>query len=305
MSDGPSPRGYSRIHEFQECEQKWDYQVNGIPELAVPAIRPAVKEDYFVIGSAYHEAMRAKFRGGKTGDMLTAAIETIDRACSSYENVNLERGRILDFTTEAVGYYLSIFGEEPEFEVIQIPGVGPATELELEASLPDLQMLTVKIDLAARVNGDPAIIEWKTTGSEFGSFFQQFDMDAKSTGYVYAMRQRFPNLDIRSVVIPTLKKPRKNAKELKFEFQQKITQRSDAELDRWAIDTSYLLSQMDLVTQRRRLPVRNTKSCVNAYGKVCPFKPICKYGWQAEAYRNHYKLIDPMTQEEVTDDNGN
>jgi len=303
MSDGPSPRGYSRIHEFQECEQKWDYQVNGIPELGVQAIRPAIKEDYFIIGSAYHEAMRAKFRGGRLQDMLTAAIETVDRACAQYENVNAERGRILDFVTEAVGYYVSQFGEEPEFDVVMIPGVGPATELELEVALPDLQMLTVKIDLVARVNDTPAVIEWKTTGSEFGSFFQQFDMDAKSTGYVYAMRQRFPNLDIRSVVVPTLKKPRKNSKEMKFEFQQKITQRTDSELERWAIDTSYLLSQMDVVTKRQRLPVRNTKSCVNAYGKVCPFKPICKYGWQAEAYRTHYKIVDPLA-EEVEDGNG-
>lgn len=303
MSDGPSPRGYSRIHEFQECEQRWDYQVNGIPELEVLPLRPAVKEDYFIIGAAYHEAMRAKFRGGRTGDMLTAAIETVDRACYTYENVNSERGRILDFVTEAVGAYIAHFGEDPEFEVVSLPKVGPATELELEASLPDLQMLTVKIDLLAKVDGFPSVVEWKTTGADLGTFYQQFDMDAKSTGYVYAVRQHFPDLDVRKIVVPVIKKPRKNAKELKFEFGQKITERNDAELERWAIDTSYLLTQMDVVTKRQRLPVRNTKSCVNAYGKVCPFKPICKYGWNKEAYRDHYKMVDPLAngEEEVVD----
>lgn len=294
MSEGPSPRGYSRIHEFQGCEQAWDYQANGIPELGVQPIRPAVKEDYFVIGSAYHEAMRAKFRGGRSADMLTAAIETVDRACFQYDNINAERGRILDFVTEAVGSYLAHFGEDREFETLHLPKVGPATELDLDCTLPDGQLLTVKIDLLAKVNDIPSVIEWKTTGADFGTFFQQFDLDAKSTGYVYAVRQNFPDLDLRTVVVPAIKKPRKNAKEIKFEFGQKITQRNDGELERWAIDTGYLLSQMDLVTQRRRLPVRNTKSCVNAFGKVCPFKPICKYGWNKEAYRDYYKIVNGL-----------
>lgn len=288
MPDGPSPRGWSRIEQFQACEQYWSYQVLGIPELGIPTVQPKVKADYFTIGSAFHEGMKARFRGGTLNDMMVAALDIIERDCAAYENLAEAHDWLVEYIATLLAQYCQRRGAKREFEPLMLSVGGaepvPAVEIEFPMTLPQGTEMTVRIDLVTTYGGHPVVPEHKTTSRDFVVFFQEFVLDAKCTGYLYALRKSGDPqvVEANKILINAVKKPRKNAKVLEFDFDVNLTERSEAEFERWAFESEYLMRQMDDVRERRRPPIRRTKNCVDSFGKVCPYHGLCKYGPRVE-----------------------
>jgi len=284
---GPSPRGYSRVWEFQRCEQLWDYETNGVPELGVGPLAAPTCHDYIAIGTCFHEAMRARNRGGSFEDSVVAASEALDFLCATYNNLAPDAAKLRDFLCELISQYALKFGDNRELDPYILPDGTKLVEQQFDIILPDQQLLTARVDLVCFWQGVPTVVDYKTTADDLAYYFQQFDMDSKCTAYVYGAKQRF-GFEHVNVAIIAARKPRKNPKTkewpepLKFDFDVHITQRSPRELERWADKTMSLLKQMNEVTQRRRLPIQDDQQCLDKYRKICVYKPLCKYGLRQE-----------------------
>lgn len=280
MPDAPSKRGWSRIAQFQDCEQFWAYQTLGVPELGVATVQPKIRPDYFTFGSAFHEAMKARFRGGDLNDMLSAGLEKIDYDCNNFDNLIPLRTDLMESLAELIGQYVAKRGPKREFVPVEVNGK-LGVEIELEAALPGGTPMTFRIDLVTMYAGHVVVPEHKTTSRDLPLFFQQWYLDQKSTGYIWALRQHgFP--EANKLLVNAVKKPRKNAKERKYEFEVQMFERSEDELRRWAYETEDLLRRMDQVAQGSRRPIRRTANCIDMFGGICPFHLLCRYGAKAE-----------------------
>jgi hypothetical protein len=291
MSDGPSPRGYSRIQQFLDCQQRWAFATLGVPELHIPRLAPTTRPDYFTFGSAFHAAMAARYRGGNESDMLTAAIELIEKDCYNFVNLGLSRTYMTEEITELIGAYVSQYGSERDLIPIQVDGKD-AVEIEVDCRLPHGSLITTRIDLITMYDGVPAVPEHKTTSKDFSRFFVEFDMEAKCTGYIYACRVKL-GLDVRNVLINAVRKPNKKAKERVYQLGRHMTQRSDRELERWAASAEQALDLMDAVAVGLATPVQNTAQCINKFtGEKCDYLPLCKYGISTDTLRNYKEPSD-------------
>lgn len=279
MPDAPSRRGWSKISMFQDCEQFWSYGEIGVPELGIATIRPVTKPDYFTTGAAFHEAMKARFRGGNMHDMLAAALDVIDRDCSNYTNLATERERLMADLSEMVVQYVAKRGAKREFEPIEIEGK-PAVEIELADTLPSGREITFRLDLVTTYGGFIVVPEHKTTSRDFTLFFLQFALDQKSTGYVWAVNRRIPGTN--KLLVNAVKKPRKNSKDRTYDFEVQMFERSAEELSRWEFETDTLLHRMDEVAAGHVRPIRRTANCIDQFGGICPFHGLCRYGPKAD-----------------------
>jgi hypothetical protein len=165
----------------------------------------------------------------------------------------------------SIVWYLDHFKDD-EASVLVTDGV-PAVEYSFALPLDNDIVWCGHIDKMVEYNGDPYVMDQKTSGSTITSrFFQQFTPDIQMSGYTYAGRVIF-NLPVKGVII--------DAAQIAVgftRFERGFVHRTEDQLNQW-LDSSMLnILRAREDTADNRFPM-NRQSCGNYGG--CDFRDVC------------------------------
>ena len=167
-------------------------------------------------------------------------------------------------------WYLDQYTIPPaeDLPVIQLDSGQVACELSFSVPLEGDYLWCGHIDRMVDHNGDPMVMDQKTTGSTISAyFFEQFSLDIQMSGYTYAGVIGY-DIPVRGVII--------DAAQIAVgfsRFARGFVTRSPSQLGEWQHTVMHYIEQARISHETGNYPMRNT-SC-NDYGK-CSFRDICQ-----------------------------
>ena len=147
------------------------------------------------------------------------------------------------------------------------------SETTIIANLTKQIKYEVRIDGLVENSDGVWVKETKTSGVAPGSFFKQFDYDRQTTGYVWACREKYPEIEIKGVVIDALFKPSQRSPEPKYE--REYIEVSWTKVKEWKKETLQIAREI-----KRCLKSKvwyGTDLCLLHYGE-CEFWEYCSNG---------------------------
>lgn len=259
---------------FKECPRKYQYHM-------LEGWRSKGEAIHLEYGILYHEALEMyelyKFQGCDhdyavrqvTSDVLSrtwrdgkpwrAAIDLQSDDKSSLKNrENLVR---------TVVWYLDKFKDDPA-KTLMHPATGkPMIELHFQFEIGDGYSLCGYLDRIAEFQGQPFVMDRKTTTSTLGSYyFEQYDPDNQMSLYTVASQVAFKT-PVKGVII--------DAAQIAVGFSRFVRHfvfKTPDQIDEWMYDLKTWLAQAQMFAERGYWP-QNDKSC-HKYGG-CPFREVC------------------------------
>lgn len=244
-------------------------------------------------GSAIHAALDLHYRGETDLEVLEGAIvkhlppvvgewrtpalliETLHRY--------LEHWRGKDFIPYTT----------PEQTFVELPFSVPLGEIEVlnefyhnEVKYVKGQIIPIiytgRFDLIERNGKEFWVVDHKTASMTGDSYWTHFELAQQTIGYVWAVRQCLPQLNVVGAKLNAIvtrrpvENPKPNSKAKTFEFDRRTFRYSPEHVDEWHRDVLHQCGTIIHHLQTGYWPKR-TMCCVKAraYG-TCQFAPICK-----------------------------
>lgn len=165
-----------------------------------------------------------------------------------------------------------------DLPILQIDGK-PAVEVRFELEIDNDNTLIGTLDRIVDYNGDPFVMDQKTTGSTLSPyFFKGFSPNTQMSAYTFAGSAVFAS-PIKGVVIDGVQVAVGFTR-----FARAPTYRSPAQLQEWYDNTMHVIERAQTATREGFFPM-NTAAC-SLYGG-CPFRGVCSKS--PEVRRNYLK----------------
>lgn len=167
----------------------------------------------------------------------------------------------------SVIWYIEEYRDDPLKPLVLANGQ-PAVELSFKFEIAPGIMWAGHFDRIASLDGNPCIVDQKTTGSSsLGSYyFDGFSPDTQFTGYITAGRIAFGIPALYAVI---------DAAQIGVgytRFARGVITRTEAQIDEWLTDTLWWIALAQRATREANFPM-NTSSC-SLFGG-CEFRQIC------------------------------
>jgi hypothetical protein len=149
----------------------------------------------------------------------------------------------------------------------------PELEAAATGSLPLQIKWTGICDMVAEINGENWLIDHKTSSILSADFFEGFNLAMQPVGYLNAIRQAYPDLNLAGFMVNTLvcRKPTKTGKG--FEPHRSYHRYPEWLFEEWKSDTIHLIEEFLDNLFRNSFP-KKTSWCVGKYGK-CAYLDVC------------------------------
>jgi hypothetical protein len=176
----------------------------------------------------------------------------------------------------SIVWYLDHFADDAT-EILYSDDGKPGVEYSFALPLDNDIIWCGHIDRLVSYNGDPYVMDQKTSGSTISSrFFKQFTPDIQMSGYTYAGKVIF-NLPVKGVII--------DAAQIAVgftRFERGFVHRTEDQLDEWLDNSMLNILRAREDTSDNRFPM-NRQSCGNYGG--CQFRDVCS------ASKSHSKRL--------------
>lgn len=173
-----------------------------------------------------------------------------------------------------VVWYLDLFGESDPLATIILANGKPAVELsfrfetEHRASDGTPFIYCGHMDRVVRLNGEPAVLDRKTTKHTIGEhFFDQFTPNNQFTGYIMGSQILMPQESPRKLIVDAAQVAVTFSR-----FERGLVERSEFQINEWYEGLGYWLKVAEGYARANYWPM-NESSCGNYGG--CPFREVC------------------------------
>jgi hypothetical protein len=133
-----------------------------------------------------------------------------------------------------------------------------------------------KTDAVVAWQGRTWLFEHKTEARTGDTYFTKFLLDSQPTGYIYGIRES-TGLRPAGFVLNIIKKPNAQYKGdplAVIGFEREVYIRSDADLDRFAVELGSLADDFEQAFFDDSKVYMNTRSCTN-WNRKCDFHDVC------------------------------
>ena len=271
------------LGEFKTCPQKYYYTI-------IEGWRPRDESVDLTFGLLYHavgERYEHAQASGRSHDEATLIAlrwlmnetwnHTLGRPWLSPDPNKNRRTLVRAFL-----WHLEQFGENDPLETLILANGKPAVELSftLDLGIASVSgepfMLCGHLDRIALMNGEPTIVDKKTTkGALTGYFFNQYSPDNQMSTYSCGGRIVYEQ-PIRMIIVDAVKVGEAPS------FARGIVERSLPLQEEWIEDTKFWLGQMQQSALALHWP-KNDKSCGHwrgnradgSFKSGCDFREVC------------------------------
>ena len=254
---------------WQTCHRKFYYSY-------ILGLQPAAKRVAMDFGEKMHEVLSTRTEQG-----LEEALKLWESWPPSSSVLHTkERGIAL---TKEFDRWVSERKVDVGREVV-------GNEIIFKLAMLGGSFLTGRIDLVVREAGFNYVRDYKTTSRLGPTFFDQFRPHLQMTGYCYACRELKGSC--AGAIITAI-----NTSDMgKIRFDERITSRSEYELDLYALDTyPTLIEEIESAIQCRKFPLY--ESNCNQYYVMCPFNKLCIHGCTESIIDMFYVRPTPKVEE--------
>jgi len=325
---GRSVAGYNWDAPWNDCRRKWAAE-NIWQVQALGRGRP------LAVGSAIHAGLESWYFPA-TDNQATRQIVAIQTARAYWLSEEAQFPNLAEYEDEDLmmiesllsGYFERYPSEvwkvlgKPEAEFSICLSCSHATEYHEVNTLPDgleahrnrfckvcddvggdctgLSPYTGKIDLLVEWEGKELVVEHKSSGMDATTFFKTYHLSDQVTGYVWAAKQIYPN--VQGALINGLGKGRiaKTKGIAHHWFQRETFLRTPRDLDRWLRMRRQIRAEREMVIRTWEAAGKpgpdldsifymETESCYN-WGRACQYLEACLYHWDPTIMKNFYTV---------------
>lgn len=280
-------------------------------------------------GSAIHHYLELRLRGQSQDE----AMQNMVSLFATYPPLPPDEWRTVDHAVNAMTQYEQRYKQESRLEVvhhhgrplIEIPFRVPLTTIDVDSLIPyspsqlmsqqslvecglhaDDNCFTVKkihvywtgkIDLVCKYDGQPAILDHKTTSMLGSLFYKEFELSSQTVGYVWATRnmaqltdlEEFRNVSRFVLDVIVGRKPSRTG--IAHEFERHVYTYTDEQIAEWHYNTTHIVADFLSHLVRGHFPMQ-TRWCVNKYG-LCPYHDVCTLPkeYRLQHLQNAFSLI--------------
>ena len=238
-----------QISLFLTCHRK--YKLKSILKWEALDIKPAL-----IIGKAVHAALA----------MLASTNDEVKVMQAAFNELGVEPDPRI---TEQV--FLLVDGYKEKYKKDWLSPITSETTI--------LANLTRQITYEARIDGlvenseGVWVKEIKTSGTAPGSFFKQFEYNRQTTGYVWACREKYSEMEIKGIIIDAIFKPSQKSPEPKYE--REYIEVSPEKVKEWKQNTLWIAREIKKCLKSKTW--YGTDLCLLHYGQ-CEFWEYCSGG---------------------------
>lgn len=239
-----------QVSLFLTCHRK--YQLKSLQKWTPIDTKPAL-----LIGRAVHAALATLAATNDEAKVMQAALAELGEPFHNEEIVDQ--------------VFLLIDGYQRQYERDWLSPI--TSETTIVASLTKQLKYEARIDGLVENSEGVWVKEIKTSGAAPGSFFKQFEYDRQTTGYVWACREAYPEMEIKGVVIDAIFKPSHKTPEPKYE--REYIEIPLSKIQEWKKNTLEIAKEI-----KRCLKSKvwyGTDLCLLHYGQ-CEFWEYCSNG---------------------------
>lgn len=272
-------------------------------------LRPAYSSTALRAGITWHEMMEAyynhvhKYGWTRDGKALEQALlagklswERESEGRLFYDDYR-SLPNLVDIFMQYISHYsheegmLEVIEAEKLFEILMEPANAP------QCYFPGLQpfIFQGKIDLVAKVNGRPWVIDHKTTGWQLAKVKQELNYSPQFIGYFMAAKKLFDfqpdGMLIRLTHYTARRVKSGDYGKLTVNFDQAVNVYSQQTINMWEQHLCDVVSRIMLEKRRQVWPM-DFDGC-NRYGK-CPFSELCEQSCRAQEVNTYgYSVVEP------------
>lgn len=286
----PFPEGIdnSALSAFKKCPLSWAYAHGR-------KLAPAQGSIHLHAGAAFAKglevARREYFDNGQ--DPFTAQTKGVEALIKSYGDFDAGDNdkKTCEKLIEALAdYFIQYPLETNPVRPLKLPNGTHCVEFDFAVPLdiphPETGnpiLYTGRFDMLGEYEGALYGVDEKTASQLGQQWMNNWDLDSQFTGYTWAVQQyNYPIVGFFVRGISLLKNGCGHA--------QKITYRSQYQIDRWLASTKWYIQQMIDLWRLGQYPSALDKSACNSYGG-CAFKSPCESP-SPEQWLSHYVIND-------------